>query len=359
MGGDVSACSSGVGSFSGNAYVTTEGSKANFRYANAHSGMGAMGFATNYPDWNKASIYTSGTTASEAKAVFTPKSVMTFTHEGFSGIGTNEPKAALHVTGDKRHVTVNDWLDISSQGSAGFVGLNAHMLMKGSKRFFAFSNTASDTGAIGMATNFPLSNQLSIVASKEASSSQGTLFEPASLATFTREGFVGFGTDSPKAKVDVRHATDRQISANNYADVSANEQLQGFFGGNGYAVGQGFNFANTNQVAGAIGLATHYPKPGEAAIISSGSVQPKAGASFKPMVLAQFNGDGSMSIPKNLVVASDIKVLGRVINGDKSDPKGGEEYDFMEAHEAMVRENTMMRERLARLETMMMSLTKA
>jgi hypothetical protein len=63
--GDVSGCASGVASFSGNAYVTTENSKANFRYSNAHSGMGAIGFATNYPDWNKASIYTSGTTASD------------------------------------------------------------------------------------------------------------------------------------------------------------------------------------------------------------------------------------------------------------------------------------------------------
>merc|ERR1719240_767805 len=117
---------------------------------------------------------------------------------------------------------------------------------------------------------------MSVVSSSEPSSSAGTLFKPNSIATFSHEGNVGFGTDVPKAKVDVRHATERQISANRYADVSANEQFQGFFGGNGYAVGQGFNFANTNSVAGAIGLATHYPKPGMASIISSGKTQPKA-----------------------------------------------------------------------------------
>jgi hypothetical protein len=278
---------------------------------------------------------------------------MTFTHQGFSGIGTTDPKAALHVTGEGRQVTVNQWLDISSQGAAGFIGLNAHITMKDSKRYFAFSNTASDTGAIGMATNYPLSNQLSIVASKEGASSEGTLFEPTSLATFTREGLVGFGTDAPKARVDVRHASARQISANNYADVSANEDLQGFFGGNGYAVGKGFNFANTNAVVGAIGLATHYPKPGEASIISSGSEQPTGDGAFTPTVLAKFSSDGSMSVSKDMTVTGDLKVMGRVINGDSDS-----EYDFMAAHESLVRENSMMRERLSRMEAMMMSLSK-
>jgi len=358
--GDMSACASGVGSFGSNAYVTTENEKATFRFSNAHSGMGAIGMATNYPDWNKVSIISSGTTSSEAKKVFEPKSIATFTHNGFMGVGTTDPKSLLAVKGPSRHISVSDWLDVSSQGSAGFVGLNAHMIMKGNKRFFAFSNTAKDLGAIGMATNFPLTNQLSIVSSTESASTSGTIFKPQSIATFTRAGYVGFGTDAPKAKVDVRHATDRQISANKYADVSANEQLQGFFGGNGYAVGQGFNFANTNAVAGAIGLATHYPKPGQAAIISSGKAQPKAGGAFKPTVLAHFLEDGSMAIPKDLIVTGDIKVLGRVINGDRADHKaaGGEEYDFLSAHEALVSENTMMRERLARLETMMLSLTK-
>merc|ERR1711988_1129819 len=253
--------------------------------------------------------------------------------------------------GDKRQLSVNDWVDVSSQGSAGFIGLNAHMVLRGSKRFFAFSNTAKDVGAIGLATNFPLINQLSIVSSTETSSSAGTLFKPQSVATFTRGGHVGFGTDAPKAKLDVRHESERQISANNYADVSANEQLQGFFGGNGYAVGQGFNFANTNAVAGAVGLATHYPKPGEAAIISSGGEQPKAVGTFKPVVLAQFKSDGSMELPKNFVVAGDLRVSGRIINGDDDT-----EYDFMSAQEALVEENTRLQERLTRMESMMAEL---
>merc|ERR1712196_650006 len=82
---------------------------------------------------------------------------------GFMGIGTTDPKSALAVTAAGRQISVDSWLDVSSQGSAGFIGLNAHMIKKGNKRFFAFSNTAKDLGAIGMATNFPMTNQLSIV----------------------------------------------------------------------------------------------------------------------------------------------------------------------------------------------------
>jgi len=358
--GDVSACSSGVGAFAGNAYVTTEENKANFRYANAHSAMGAIGFATNYPDWNKATIFSSGTTAAEAKKEFKPQEIATFTHDGKMGLGTSAPKSALDIKSAGRQLSVSDWLDVSSQGAAGFIGLNAHLKEEAGKRVFSFSNTAADTGSIGIATNYPLSNQLSIISSTETSSNAGTVFTPQTIATFTQKGMFGVGTDSPMARLDVRHSSARQISANKFADMSANEQLQGFFGGNGYAVGQGFNFANTNAVAGAIGLATHYPKPGQAAIISSGKAQPKAGGAFKPTVLAHFLEDGSMAIPKDLIVTGDIKVLGRVINGDRADHKaaGGEEYDFLSAHEALVSENTMMRERLARLETMMLSLTK-
>jgi len=351
---DLSGCASGIGLMAGNAYVTTESNEARFRYANSHSSMGAIGFAVNYPDWNKASIVSSGTKAAQGKKAFKPKVVSTFTHDGLVGMGTTHPKSRLDVHSHARQFSVNDWIDVSSQGSAGFVGMNAHLVLKGSKRFFAFSNTAKTFGAIGVATNFPVINQLSIVSSKTSSSSKGTLFKPQAIATFTNSGNVGFGTDAPKAKLDVRHKTSRQISANKYADVSANDQLQGFFGGNGYAVGRQFAFSNTHGVVGAVGLATHYPSPGHASIISSANQQPKADAPFKPTILANFKPDGSLYIPKGVVVGGDITVKGRFLNGDST-----REYDFMAAHEALVQENMDLRTRLTKMEAMMATLTMA
>jgi len=351
---DLSGCASGIGLVAGNAYVTTENNEARFRYSNSHSSMGAIGFAVNFPDWNKASIVTSGTKAAQGKKSFKPKVVATFTHDGLVGMGTPHPKALLHLHSASRQLSVNNWVDISSQGSAGFIGLNAHLVLKGSKRFFAFSNTAKSIGAIGVATNFPVLNQLSIVSSKATSSSKGTLFKPQAIATFTSSGFVGFGTDVPKAKLDVRHKSARQISANKYADVSSNDQLQGFFGGNGYAVGRQFAFANTHGVVGAVGLATHYPSPGHAAIISSANQQPKANAPFKPKVLVQFKPDGSLLVPQTLVVKGDIRVTGRLLSGDDS-----REYDFMAAHEALVQENMDLRTRLTKMEAMMATLSMA
>jgi len=352
---DMSGSASGVGLFSGNSYVTTENNEAKFRYSNSHSGMGSMGFAANYPDWNVASVITSGTASATAKQSFTPKAIASFTYDGKMGVGTSKPKSVLDVRSKGRQLSVNDWVDVSSQGSAGFIGLNAHLLLKGTSRAFAFSNTQKETGAIGLATNYPLINQMSIVASTEATSSANTVFKPHTIATFTRAGKTGFGTDAPMSTFDVRHVSDRQISANKFADMSANEKMQGFFGGNGYTVGAGgeFRFSNTNGIAGAVGMATHYPKPGEAAIISSGADQPKEGQPFKPTVLAHFKSDGSMAVPKDLTVTGDLRVSGRMLNGDD------EEYDFMAAQEALVRENTMLHERMSRMEAMMQAMTMA
>lgn len=352
---DMSGSASGVGLFAGNSYVTTEGNEAKFRYSNSHSGMGSIGFAANYPDWNVASIITSGTASATAKQSFTPKAVASFTYDGKMGVGTSKPKSVLDVRSKGRQLSVNDWVDVSSQGSAGFIGLNAHLVLKGTSRAFAFSNTQKETGAIGLATNYPLINQMSIVASTEATSSANTVFKPHTIATFTREGRTGFGTDAPMSTFDVRHVSDRQISANKFADMSANEKMQGFFGGNGYTVGAGgeFRFSNTNGIAGAVGMATHYPKPGEAAIISSGADQPKEGQPFKPTLLAHFKSDGSMAVPKDLTVTGDLRVSGRMLNGDD------EEYDFMAAQEALVRENTMLHERMSRMEAMMQAMTMA
>merc|ERR1712196_499546 len=98
------------------------------------------------------------------------------------------------------------------------------------KKTFVFSNTHDSIGATGIAT------------SKASASTKGANFKPQIVATFTNEGSVGLGNPNPKSRLAVDHKTSRQISANQYADVSANDASQGFFGGNGYTAGNQFAY---------------------------------------------------------------------------------------------------------------------
>jgi predicted aspartyl protease len=95
---DMSANSSGYGLFAGNAYVMYDGANR-FRYSNTHGSIGAIGFAVNYPLWNKASIISSGTTSATADNNFTPSVIATFEYDGNVGIATTDPNYKLDVTG--------------------------------------------------------------------------------------------------------------------------------------------------------------------------------------------------------------------------------------------------------------------
>merc|ERR1711865_938559 len=256
--------------------------------------MGAIGLAFNYPAWNKASVISSGSTQAEASKEFKPLVIQTYTSDGKVGVGTDSPTARLSVASPDRQLSVNDWVDVSSQGTVGFIGMNAHLAMKGTQTDFMFSNTGKDVGAIGMATNFPVANQLSIVASPEKVSKIGTVFKPNAIATFTAAG-VGVGTTTPASQLDVQHKTNRQVSANKFADVSANDLSQGFFGGNGYTVG------------------------------------------------------------KDLIVKGDLRVTGRMLSADDD----SQQYDMLAAHEALVNENMQLQERMQRMEQTMATMMES
>lgn len=337
--------------------MTTVGEKQQFRYANSHSGIGAFGMAFNYPKWNTASIVTSGSARSESKKEFKPLVVQTYTNDGKVGIGTEKPASRLAIAAPERQFSVNDWVDISSQGSIGFIGMNAHVMMKGTQQEFVFSNTGENMGAVGVATNFPGKNQLSIVASKSSDKSkQGTAFKPLVVATYTNSGMVGVGVTEPSARLDVRHSAGRQISANKYADVSANDMSQAFFGGNGYTVGGQYAYSNTHPSIGAVGLATHYPSANSASIIASGSSGGKAGSSFEPKVLAQFKPDGTLEVTKDVIVKGDLHISGRLIYDESTDASS--QYDMLAAHEALVSENMKLRQRLDRMEQTLAAMSK-
>jgi len=94
---DMSSSASGYGLFGGNMYQ--DWSPAAFKYSNTHGSIGAMGFAVNYPAWNKASVITSGTTSSTADTSFTPIAIVTFQYDGNVGIRTMNPEQTLDIEG--------------------------------------------------------------------------------------------------------------------------------------------------------------------------------------------------------------------------------------------------------------------
>lgn len=94
---DISSDGGGYGVIGGNVY--TNWGDNTFRYAQSHGSIGGIGLATNYPSWNQASIFSSGTTSSTGGNSFTPTNIAVFDYSGKVGIGTNSPATKLDVQG--------------------------------------------------------------------------------------------------------------------------------------------------------------------------------------------------------------------------------------------------------------------
>ena len=92
---DVGESTGGHGGILGNARLDRNPSA--FKYSNTHASIGAVGFMVNYPAWNKASVITSGTTASTAGNTFTPTRIATFLHTGRVGSNTDIPARRLDI----------------------------------------------------------------------------------------------------------------------------------------------------------------------------------------------------------------------------------------------------------------------
>merc|ERR1719502_2089602 len=69
---DVSSTAAGGAVFGGNMHILNKKQKNEFRYSNTHGQIGGIGFAANFPHYNKASIVSSGTKASTKDASFKP-----------------------------------------------------------------------------------------------------------------------------------------------------------------------------------------------------------------------------------------------------------------------------------------------
>merc|ERR1719502_1622004 len=67
---DVSSTAAGGAVFGGNMHILNKKQKNEFRYSNTHGQIGGIGFAANFPHYNKASIVSSGTKASVSQLTF-------------------------------------------------------------------------------------------------------------------------------------------------------------------------------------------------------------------------------------------------------------------------------------------------
>ena len=112
-------------------------------------------------------------------------------------------------------------------------------------------------------------------------------------------GNVGIGTSEPRSALGILAVTKRQISTNEWADMSASPGGFGLFAGNAYLnhdKEHHFRYASQHDNIGAIGLAVNYPNWNNLSIISSGTTSSRESEDFTPKVLALFTHDGRVGI---------------------------------------------------------------
>lgn len=107
-------------------------------------------------------------------------------------------------------------------------------------------------------------------------------------------GMIGQGT--PQSALHVHSDGGRQISANDWVDVSAGSNGRGLFAANAYLASNEFRYTKGSPGFGAIGLAVNHPYANRASIISSRTTSSEATRPFDPFRIATFS-DAGLEIP--------------------------------------------------------------
>jgi hypothetical protein len=186
---DLSSAGNASGLLGGNMYL--QSANYSFIYANTDGSIGAVGFATNYPTYNQASVITSGTTSSTAGNTFTPATIATFNYNGNVGIGTSAPDALLSLDGQAAHT-----IDVIRETTASTAGNNLTVQAGGA----VLSGTNLNGGTLNLTSGISTGTGTSGINFKvyEAGSS-GTTDNSATIAmVLTGTGTVGIGTTSPR-----------------------------------------------------------------------------------------------------------------------------------------------------------------
>ncbi|MBP8258646.1 MAG: tail fiber domain-containing protein [Verrucomicrobia bacterium] len=207
---------------------------------------------------------------------------------GWIGIGTSTPDSILDISGVLKISTVRDyWSTIF------------HNLYWGGDPA-TWRNTAQGPGTLvnlAGGVNHPSSFlvQVSPLSTTEPPGSDAALINAFRIVS---NGNVGIGAWDPASKLDIRSGPGRQISANDWVDLSGSSNGSGLLGGNMYldAWPTAWKYSITHSSIGAMGFAVNYPSWNQASVISSGTSSSTAGQAFTPSVIATFTSGGNVGI---------------------------------------------------------------
>lgn len=116
---------------------------------------------------------------------------MRIAHNGYVGIGTNDPKSILHIFGDRDSSTQSEGIHIGRNGTVGDYDQAIEMVASKSNCYLDFKKTSGNSGFDGRFLYNVDDHYLQFVTNR------------TEKMRITSSGNVGIGTDNPGSKLDV------------------------------------------------------------------------------------------------------------------------------------------------------------